>query len=215
MRVHSVEKINLLKRLRKKGYSINELVDALSIPKTTVWHHIHKVLLSPKYAMILESKRGGSAKRTQRKWLIAKENAHQLLCGSNREHVLILAMLYWAEGTKRVCDFINSDGRMIKLYLGILRTVLKIPEINIKPTIRFFSNTEKEECLKYWSMVTGIAKNRFAIRMNDGGTRGRTKYGMCRISLIKGKGSETLKLLHSLIDQSYESIVKKLGFMSP
>lgn len=124
-------------------------------------------------------------------------------------------MLYWAEGTKKVCDFINSDGRMIKLYLGILREVLKISELNIKPTIRFFSNAEKKNCLNYWSKITGIPKHRFAVRMNDGGTRGRTEYGMCRISLTRGKGSETLKLIHSLIDQSYREIMTKFGFKSP
>ena len=65
MRVHSAEKIKELKRLRRKGLSINELVAKLSIPKTTVWHHIHNIKLSPKHIARLKARQGGSAERKQ------------------------------------------------------------------------------------------------------------------------------------------------------
>ena len=43
MRVHPKNKIKKLKLLRRQGFSINELVSELNIPKTTVWHHIKEV----------------------------------------------------------------------------------------------------------------------------------------------------------------------------
>jgi len=210
MRIHSIEKIKELKRLRKKGYSINEIVIKLSIPKTTVWYHVHNIRISPKYASILRSKRGGSTKRTEKNWGRAREYAKKLLRGPNREFLIAIAMLYWGEGSKKVCEFINSDGTMIKLYLGILRKILNISEKSIKPTLRIFTGMDRVGCLNYWSRITKIPKHQFIIRLNDGGTRGRTKYGMCRITIRKG--SNILKLMHSLIDKISEEIIKKANF---
>lgn len=207
MRVHSIEKIEELIKLRKKGFSIAELVAKLSVPKTTVWHHIHDIKISPKYVQILKAKQGGSKKRAQENWEKARKLAQRLLYGNTREYSIALAMLYWGEGSKKVCEFINSDGRIIETYLFILRTILKIPEESIKPTMRIFSGMDRMGCLNYWSHVTKIPKRKFLIRFNDGGTRGKTKYGMCRITVKKG--ANTLKIMHSLIDQFFKEIIQR------
>lgn len=207
MRVHSAEKIEKLKELRKKGSSINEIVKRLSIPKTTVWHHIRGIKISPKYIAELKAKQGGSIVRKKRKMAEASELSHQLLKGRDRDLCIATAMLYWGEGSKKVCEFINSDGRMIKVYLAMIRGVLNIPDESIKPIMRIYTGMDKDKCLDYWSSITKISKDKFTIRFNDGGTKGRTKYGMCRI--IVRKGSDTLKLMHSLIDQFYNEIIKK------
>ena len=199
MRVHSDEKIKRLKSLRRKGHTINELVSELSIPKTTVWHHIQKVEVLPKYVSALRSRRGGSAKRRLENIEEAKLYAQQLLQGPHRERAIVLAMLYWAEGNKKSCEFINSDGSMIRLYLKILRNAFDLPESYIKPTMRIFTGMDEKECLSYWSEVTEIPKARFKIYLNDGGTRGKTKYGMCRITVKRG--GQVLKVIHALKDQ--------------
>jgi len=199
MRIHSPEKINELKKLRKRGYSINELVALLTVPKTTVWHHVHNVSILPRYALSLRAKRGGGALRKQKNWQAAQGAAQVLLRGPYRELAIAIAMLYWGEGSKKTCEFINSDGKMIKIYLHFLRNALKIPKENIKPTMRIFSGMNRKKCLDYWSQISAIPKHRFLVRFNDGGTRGRTRYGMCRITVKKG--SHTLKLMHSLIER--------------
>ena len=207
MRIHSIEKIKELKRLRKKGFSINELVTKLSIPKTTVWHHIHDVKVSQKYILILKGKRGGGAKRKRINLEKARKYAQKLLQSSTRELSIIIAMLYWGEGSKKRCEFINSDGRIIETYLIVLRDIFNIQEEFIKPTMRIYSGMNRKECLNYWSRITKIPKHKFIIRFNDGGTKGRTKYGMCRITVKKG--GNVLKLIQSLIDQVFENIIKK------
>ena len=199
MRVHSLEKVKLLKKLRREGYSINELVHKFSIPKTTVWHHIHEVPISEKYISQWRSKYGGSAKRRERNLQLAKETASQLIRGPYKDYLIALSMLYWGEGSKKACEFINSDGDMIKLYLIILRKVLNISESAIKPTMRIFTGMDEEECLAYWSKITSIPKSNFIIRFNDGGSSGKTKFGMCRITVRKGH--QTLKIIHSLREQ--------------
>src|SRR3989344_9244017 len=93
MRVHSLNKIKKLKELRKKGYSINELVNKLSIPKTTVWHHINNVVVPPKYLSILKSKIGGSSKRKQKNLEIADNLAKEILKSRKREYIIAFARL--------------------------------------------------------------------------------------------------------------------------
>lgn len=207
MQIHSAQKIRELKKLRKQGYSINELVTKLAIPKTTVWHHVHNVDVLPKYILILKSKRGGSTKRTQQNWEIARKHAEELLKNNkNKKFLIALAMLYWSEGSKKVCEFINTDGKIIHLYLEILRKVLNIPEKSIKPTLRIFTGMKRTTCLNHWSQITKIPKRNFLVRLNDGGTKGNTKYGMCRITVRKG--SNTLKLIHSLIEKISGELIK-------
>ncbi len=87
-----------------------------------------------------------------------------------------------------------------------MRKIFNIPKKSIKPTLRIFSGMSEKECLNYWSRVTKIAKSEFIVRLNDGSSKGRTKYGMCRITIKRG--GDTLKLLHSLIDQTSEEIAK-------
>jgi len=205
MRIHSIEKIKELKQLRKRGYSINELVERFSIPKTTIWHHVHNVQILPKYLPVLKAKRGGSTKRQQRNWEIAKMRAEEMLKGADRELVIAVAMLYWGEGSKKVCEFINSDGKMIKFYLAVLRNIFGISEDRLKPTLRIFSGMNEKECLDYWSGIIGMPKNKFLVRLNDGGTRGRTRYGMCRITV--SKGNTVLKLMHSLINKIFAEMI--------
>lgn len=207
MHVHSLSKIKKLKRLRKRGYSINELVDRLRIPKTTVWHHVQGVKVLPKYIASLKAKRGGSIKRRQKNLELAMKVAEKMLNGRDRELIVAFSMLYWGEGSKNTCEFINSDGRIIQIYLKILRKVFKIDEDLIKATLRIFSGVNKTECLNYWSGITNISKRKFKVRFNDGGTRGKTKYGMCRITVRKG--AKTLKVIHSLIEQIHKEILGK------
>jgi|SRR3989344_5833613 len=208
MKIHSDQKIKKLKDLRRKGYSINELMAELSMPKTTVWHHIQKVAVDPEYVSVLKAKIGGSRKRREKNLKIAKELAEKMINSPNREYLIILSMLYWAEGCKKACEFINSDGRMVDLYVKIMVKIFNIPKERITPTIRIFSGMDKTECLNYWSKITRLPKERFFVRIDDGGTKSRTKYGMCRISIKKG--SNTLKLILSLIQQFYDQLIKSL-----
>src|SRR3989344_270756 len=193
MRVHSLDKINKIKSLRRRGYSINEIVSKLHIPKTTVWHHIQKVIVSSKYLSTLKSKRGGSKIRKELKLLEARLYSKDLLKSNNRESILLFAILYWAEGAKKSFQFINSDGRMVALWLAVLRGVLKVSDNDIVPVMRIFTGMNRASCLKYWSSITGLPSSRFIIRYNDGGTSGRTKYGMCKIEVKKS--GDLLKLV--------------------
>ena len=208
MRIHEDEKIKRLRKLRSRGYSINELVSTLAMPKTTVWYYVQNVSILSRYKGILKAKQGGSAKRKERHLQEAKEQADKLLESSYRNLAIAIAMLYWGEGNKKTCEFINSDGHMIDCYLTILRKVFKLPEESFIPTMRIFDGMDESKCLNYWSNITRIPKNKFIVRFNDGGTRGRTPFGMCRITVKKG--SNTLKIIQALIKQFSNEIIQTI-----
>lgn len=208
MKIHPDKKIKKLKELRRKGYSINELMTELSMPKTTIWHHIQKVTVDPEYISVLKAKIGGSKKRREKNLKIAEDLARKMLNSPEREYLIILTMLYWAEGCKKAFNFVNSDGRMVDLYVKILVKIFGISKERITPTMRIFSQMDKKKCLDYWSEITGLPKDRFFVRIDDGGKESSTKYGMCRITIKKG--SDTLKLVNSLIQQFYDQLIKTL-----
>ena len=209
MKIHSDEKIKKLKELRRTGHSINEIVRDLSIPKTTVWHHVKNVEVDPEYVLLLKSKiSSGSRTRREKKLKIAEELAKKMLNSSNREYLIVLTMLYWAEGCKKAFNFVNSDGRMVDLYVKILVKVFGVSKERIVPTMRIFSHMDKKECLDYWSRITGLPKSKFFVRIDDGGKESSTKHGMCRITIKKG--SDTLKLVLSLIQQFYDQWVASI-----
>src|SRR3989344_3063982 len=98
MRVHSLDKIEQLKKLRREGHSIEELVKILSMPKTTIWHHIRGIKLRKKYILKLKANQGGSRLKKERDLIRAKDEARALFDSEHRYLVSLLSMLYWAEG---------------------------------------------------------------------------------------------------------------------
>ncbi len=210
MRVHSTEKINRIKDLRRNGNSINEIVKLLSLPKTTVWHHVHKLELTPEIELLLKSKRGGSALRSQNAWNKAEEMAIKILSGPKAFLSNSAAMLYWGEGGKKVCDLTNTDSKLIQLYLKFVYDVLGLTNENLKFTVRIFTGMNSDVCLNYWAHCLDISEDSIVLRYNDGGISGKAKYGICRVTIKKG--SFYLKLILSLIRYSFSDI---MGFQKP
>lgn len=204
MRIHSLNKIIQLKQLRKKGYSISDLMKEFYMPKTTVWHHIHNIKLSKKYTALIKAKQGGSKIRCRNEWHKANKHAQKILNSENRYPCALVAMLYWAEGNKKDFVFTNTDGQMIKFYLTILKKYFSINGDDIKLTLRIFSNLNQKECLQYWSNITAFPKEKFIVYLNDGGTKGKAKYGICRLTIKKS--GYLRKLITSLINNIIEEV---------
>ena len=82
---------------------------------------------------------------------------------------LIAAALYWGEGTKKVSKanerlaFVNSDPKMIVVFLKFVREVLQVPEEKIRAGIHLYDATTDTQGKKYWSRVTKLPPDRFWI----------------------------------------------------
>jgi len=194
---HSQETIRRLLRLRRRGYSIPELMMRLHLPKTTIWHHVKSVKIPPKYELVWRSKIGGSKVRKQKALIKAEAEARSLLAGQSRYPASLLAMLYWAEGNKASFTFTNTDAVMIRLFLDIAKKTFSVHETAIGVIVRYFTGMNPDICRAHWSITTGISEKRINMYYNDGGSRGRSPFGICRINIRKG--SYTLKVIHAII----------------
>ncbi len=209
MRIYSDKIISNLKKRRRDGQSIQDLMKEFSMPKTTIWHHIHDIKLSKEHAALIRKKQGGSKIRSQNDWVRAEQHARELLRGKSKYPCSLVAMLYWAEGSQGQFTFTNTNGQMIYLFLDTLKKYFDIEEARIKITVRIFSNLNlsENECVRYWVKSTGLPKNNFKVYLDDGGAKGKAEHGICRITIQKsGYLHKVIKSLikiipHEIIDR--------------
>lgn len=202
MRKHASIVISGLKNDRKAGMSILDLMQKYSLSKTTVWHHVHDIELSESQKNVLRSRMGGGAKRSQAQWDFARTKAKDMLSAFDEDAIwpILFAALYWSEGTKKNgFVFTNTDVLMIRVFLKILRERLGVRDADLDILIRTSTPMSSLDCRKYWSKATGIPLKLIKINHDDKQNKGKTKYGMCRITLRKG--GTTLKIVHCLIQE--------------
>ena len=204
---HSKEKLEQVRNLRKNGSSINEISKNLGLPKTTVWHHIRKVQVQDAFKQLWRSKRGGGEQRSARNWITAETEAKKILNGEHSRLAMCAAMLYWAEGDKKACNMMNTDPKLIQLYLIFLNTVLEIPRSRITYEIKCFTGMKGEDCKNYWVENLKLDKDEpnIVLGYNDGSSSGRSPFGICRIRVKNG--SSILKITHALIRFSYSNLI--------
>ena len=85
---------------------------------------------------------------------------------SFRETKLHLAglMLYWGEGVKAlpwVVDFVNSDKKMILIFLSMLRKVYQVKESKLRILLYCYANQNPKELIYFWSKLLKIPKKQF------------------------------------------------------
>lgn len=175
-------------QLRSNGLSIPEIASLIGVPKTTVFRYARSVKIKPEFISAWEVKRGGSRRRKQAKEKIAADEGLNFIGSlTGKEKMLILASLYWAEGSKKDFGLSNSDPSLIKLFVYLLRDVLKIENDRIRPSIRVYSDLNINKSLDFWSAKIGMPKVDFLkVEVLKGKKEGRLEYGMCRIRVLKG-----------------------------
>ncbi len=202
----------MIKALRREGRSIIEIMNTMSLAKTTVWHHVQDVELTIEQENIILSRRGGSNRRKNERIDIAKRQAKELIASPYSLDIVSIAMLYWGEGHKKsACSLTNTDPVMIRVYLKVLRSVLMIPDRELFIEVRIFAGMNSIECLRFWSEVTNIGISDIKLRVNDGGTSGRSQYGICRVTIRKGH--QYLKLLLAIYGEVSEKILSPRSSM--
>jgi hypothetical protein len=133
--------------------------------------------------------------------LMTKEKVKKL---SDRDLMIIAAMLYWGEGRKEgELAIINSDVCLMKVFLkGLLK--MGIPKNRIKISIRLFSDLDRKKSINFWLSELNLKKdNLISVNYLERKKEGKLPYGMCRLRVEKG--SLYFKQLISMID-----FVKKL-----
>ncbi|MDO8486427.1 MAG: hypothetical protein Q7S77_01890, partial [Candidatus Staskawiczbacteria bacterium] len=135
-------------------------------------------------------KRQNSSKvMSEGQWNIAKRNAKKIIRSITQKNlILIIVSLYWAEGAKKDFSFSNTDPRMIRIFIHVLKKVFGISDNDFKISIRVYEDLDKNECVQYWLKISGLKHELKDISVNElkGSKKGKLKYGMCRVRVKKG-----------------------------
>ncbi len=190
--------IRKIKYLRKNGNSVLEISQQVSRSKSIVSKYIQGVSIPLKYQSVLDAKQGGSKIRSLKAWDQSNKDALEIIgMLSRRDRILILAALYWGEGTKSELNIINSDPLLLRVFILCLSEI-GVDSRDIKVTLRIFQDISKEQAIDYWSKVLVLPKGQILnVNVLEGKKKGKLKYGMCRIRIAKG--SKYFKLIMSLI----------------
>jgi Zn/Cd-binding protein ZinT len=164
----------------------------------SIFRYVKDVQISPEHISSWRGKWGGSIKRKEKLEAIAYQKAkNEVKNMTNKEKLLFIAALYWAEGGKRDFNFTNSDPKMIKIFVDGVRKILKINSDEIKVSIRIYEDLDRERSLDFWAQIVDIPKSKFInVNVLKGKKTGKLKYGLCRVRIKKG--GNMLKYLSAL-----------------
>lgn len=184
-------------KLRLEGRSYNEIGQVLGVPKSTlsVWFTGLELSLRARERIqkrVYNGSLKGLIKRNKNQTHLAVQRARNTRVQAEREVKkisqdelkLIGTALYWAEGYKRAIirngreltchsvSLVNSDPKLILIFLRFLREVCKVPDEKITADIRIYEHLNGEELLDFWYQLTGLPKENF----------GKIYYGISKSS---------------------------------
>lgn len=178
-------------RLRKRGYSLDEISRTLRISKSTVYHWVSNIGLTRDQLARLHKKEvacGAAALRKARRLQQKKmlDQRRKILCRAKKCAMivrkksplakLLCGVLYLCEGAKypssRQMIFGSTDPRMITTFLLLLRNNFPIDEKKLRCRIMHRYDQDGARLNKYWSRITRIPLAQFYRHYKDKRSKG-------------------------------------------
>ena len=166
-------------RHRKSGKSYKEIHDLLNISKSTAFEWTRNVKLDLKAqtrinAVIDDARyRSGFTRHISKQNQIVQiydseekefnQNTKKIINKNKYIQRLLCSLIYWCEGAKAdtTLKFINSDPKLIGLFLFLLRSSYPIDESKFRVMLHLHEYHSVNKQKEYWSKLTGISKNQF------------------------------------------------------
>lgn len=207
--------------LRKLGYSLGEIALKLHISKSTasLWLKDVKMnvaALTRLNQSINNARLKGSNKKRRlhldRLKRVQDESLkfiHSFDLHDQKMCKLLCSFLYWGEGGKvdLNASFINSDNKMVKTYVFLLRKAFKIDERKFRALVHIHDYHNEEKVKKYWSKITKIPLTQFtkSYRKPHSGRNKHPGYmGTIKIKYYDVQIANELKAI-------YNTLADKLG----
>src|SRR5437763_6404734 len=162
--------------LRKEGKSYGEIMQVLSVSKSTLSLWLRDLPLTPEEHLQLEGNiaqgrrtRGAAnrARRAAREATAMAEAAAQVPSLAESELFVAAVAAYWCEGAKTKpwrtdvqVQFINSDPGLIQLFLRWLDLIGVEPE-RITYRVAMHPTSDELAARAFWSQVVGVPIQRF------------------------------------------------------
>lgn len=204
-KVYSNEIKQEVRNLRSKGWSLGEISLKMAMPKNTLSGWVKDITLTKAQRKRIKGKEILSAaigrplaarliREKMEKWKegIRKKVRHfRKLSFQNKElKKFTCAMLYLCEGGKypatRFLQFVNSDPKMIYLFLKLLRDSFSMKEHKFRCQILYRWDQNFDKLKQFWSKLTNIPLNQFYNSTPDKRTKDKITQkidykGVCKI----------------------------------
>lgn len=209
--------------LRQQGLLYSQIADQLGIAKSTAYLWTRDIEFTAQGKRIIEDRRRTSRLRAAAVMAQAKltKSAVQdaVALDEARDTVnnfdahssygkILCAALFWCEGQTSVTSgvrFINSDPRMIRLFLKLLRENFELDESRFRALVHLHDYHDELKQLVFWSDVTGIPLAQFhkSYRKLHTGKNKREGYPGC-ISIRYGDSTlgKRLKMIYSMLGEN-------------
>jgi hypothetical protein len=176
---HDLSTKETVRKLRTKGYSLNQIYQKTQVPKTTIRSWISGVKLTDKQIKSLEERTQKAlqkgrirAQKEQRQIRLKKEeklffNGIKELGTLNKRELLIAGIsLYWAEGFKNKHEhrlgFCNSDPEMIKFYIKFLNSLgVDKSRLVIRISVNQNYRNKISGIEEFWVQAISISRDQF------------------------------------------------------
>jgi len=212
--------------LRMQGKTYNEILEQVSVSKSTLSIWLRDVGLATKQNQKLSSKkraaqqRGGDRRREMR--LLEEQKCKELGKQdieniTDHELFLIGVALYWAEGTKKsgaragsMVDFANSDPAMVALFIAWLRKCcgVKIEDLVLRLHLHENHRLREKEIKENWSNHLQLPQSLFgktAYKIHTPKTN-RYKIGDNYIGLVSVRVKKSTRLNRRIMGWIYAII---------
>jgi len=203
--------------LRKLGNSYAEISVKVNVSKSTAYNWTKDIILSSnaKKRLTKLKLRGAQkgAKKSKYKTLKMKKEmvekgqlALKDISFSKSLLKVLCSFLYWGEGNKSgsYVAFINSDPKMIKVFMSSLRQSFKLDESKFRVLVHIHEYHHEENICSFWSEVTGISLSQFSKSYLKPHTKKRRKpdyKGSARIRYYDVRIVRELQALYNVVAQ--------------
>lgn len=210
-------------RLRKRGYSYNEIRQRVPVAKSTLSLWLKELPLSIEHRQRLYTKnvlllaRGPNSQKERRKREV--ENIIRLarneisLPLSQETFRLMGAALYWAEGSKtKKFEFTNSDPSFIVFMIRWVEKIFGVPRKILRARLNMYPQQNEEQLKKFWSELTGVPLENFGKSFikppNKGHKKNNLYYGT--IKILVPKGTDTRHRVFGWIEATLKDVEPKI-----
>jgi len=181
--------------LRKHGYSLNEIIEKIGVSKSTASNWLKNIKLNHSGRLRLSERiKLGRLKSAEKKRNKTEEKLKYFYAEGlrdidkislNKSTIRMLcSLIYWCEGIKnhfQGVTFINSDPKLIRIFLYLLRKGYDIEESKFRICIHIHEYHDPLKQMTFWSGITNIPTNQFIkpyLKQNTG-KRIRLGYEGC------------------------------------
>ena len=211
----SPDKKKLARKFRSRGATQSEIAKKLDISQSTASVWTNSVTISARGMTRLNklkdlARRNAVSVMRERRGIeeagydVAARSLFSAIKKDKHFFQVICSMLYWAEGGKKdtSVSFINSDPKMIGVFLHSLRKGFDVSESKFRGMVHLHPYHDSEEVLGFWSRVSNIPLSQFSksYLKSNAGPRKRPNYmGSFRVRYYDTRVAKQLKSIYTTL----------------